>query len=324
MRRYVGRRARARSVRGLGDDARAGARERPRRDGRRHRGVQLPADAGEDRSDTTCSRSSTTSATRWRVSRRAMGGPGVLPATCGVVRALGRSSDLLALPALAASYEHADVLRDRARARGTLGAADDPLRPRLPARARSATLLVPQAPARVPAGRAGGALPAPLHARHARAAQGVRARARRRTRRRSSTATRARLELGGPFDARRHLAAVPGADRLPRAAPLRVRAARARRPARAWSSVPQRRARAARAIAAYVGRDRRGARARGGRAAAGRAAARSSSTTAATSTRRSSSAPACALDGRHRRHVNRRTGRRAGEYFEDVLVARRG
>jgi len=30
------------------------------------------------------------------------------------------------------------------------------------------------------------------------------------------------------------------------------------------------------------------------------------------------------LDGRHRRHVNRRTGRRAGEYFEDVLIARRG
>ena len=29
------------------------------------------------------------------------------------------------------------------------------------------------------------------------------------------------------------------------------------------------------------------------------------------------------LDGRHRRHVNRRTGRRAGEYFEDVLIARR-
>jgi hypothetical protein len=29
------------------------------------------------------------------------------------------------------------------------------------------------------------------------------------------------------------------------------------------------------------------------------------------------------LDGRHRRHVNRRTGRRAGEYFEDVLVAHR-
>jgi hypothetical protein len=25
---------------------------------------------------------------------------------------------------------------------------------------------------------------------------------------------------------------------------------------------------------------------------------------------------------RHRRHVNRRTGRRAGEYFEDVIVCR--
>jgi hypothetical protein len=29
------------------------------------------------------------------------------------------------------------------------------------------------------------------------------------------------------------------------------------------------------------------------------------------------------LDGRYRRHVNRRAGRRAGGYFEDVLVARR-
>ena len=28
------------------------------------------------------------------------------------------------------------------------------------------------------------------------------------------------------------------------------------------------------------------------------------------------------LEDRHRRHVNRRTGRRAGEYFEDVLIAR--
>jgi hypothetical protein len=28
------------------------------------------------------------------------------------------------------------------------------------------------------------------------------------------------------------------------------------------------------------------------------------------------------LETRYRRHVNRRTGRRAGEFFEDVLVAR--
>jgi len=31
-----------------------------------------------------------------------------------------------------------------------------------------------------------------------------------------------------------------------------------------------------------------------------------------------------ALEQRYQRHVNRRTGRRAGEYFEDVLVARPG
>ena len=48
----------------------------------------------------------------------------------------------------------------------------------------------------------------------------------------------------------------------------------------------------------------------------------SSSTTGATSIRRSSSAPGSTLEARLRRHVNRRTGRRAGEYFEDVLVAR--
>ena len=29
------------------------------------------------------------------------------------------------------------------------------------------------------------------------------------------------------------------------------------------------------------------------------------------------------LEQRYSRHVNRRTGRRSGEYFEDVLVAKR-
>jgi hypothetical protein len=29
-----------------------------------------------------------------------------------------------------------------------------------------------------------------------------------------------------------------------------------------------------------------------------------------------------AIEARYRRHVNRRTGRRAGEFFEDVIVAR--
>ncbi len=76
-----------------------------------------------------------------------------------------------------------------------------------------------------------------------------------------------------PVRRHRHLAAVSGADRLPRAAPLRVRAARARRPAGAGDR--RRRSR-------DVGRGARGvpggrgprARARVGSAAAGRAGAR--------------------------------------------------
>jgi hypothetical protein len=30
------------------------------------------------------------------------------------------------------------------------------------------------------------------------------------------------------------------------------------------------------------------------------------------------------VDGRHTRHVNRRTGRRSGEFFEEVIVCRVG
>jgi hypothetical protein len=30
------------------------------------------------------------------------------------------------------------------------------------------------------------------------------------------------------------------------------------------------------------------------------------------------------IETRYQRHVNRRTGRRAGEYYEDVIVARTG
>ena len=98
------------------------------------------------------------------------------------------------------------------------------------------------------------------------------------------------LELPGPLRRRRHVAALPGADRLPRAAPLRVRAPRARRPARA-------RARARRARSQREGdprlrrRDRRGPRERARIAKATRAGRSSSSTTGASSTRRSSSGP---------------------------------
>ena len=102
-----------------------------------------------------------------------------------------RAPTLLRFRSLAAEYEHADVLRVVLDARRALGAADDPLRPRLPADAAARAVLVPQAPPRVPSGRACRALPPPLHARHADAAEGVRARARAQARRPSCTATRA-------------------------------------------------------------------------------------------------------------------------------------
>ena len=121
----------------------------------------------------------------------------------------------------------------RARARGSLGAPDDALRPRLPAGAAARPVLVPQAQAR-PAARS--SAPSTSSRRYAldtlaRIKEFARVRARGREARvlhgdaRSSTARRA-------VRRRRHLAAVPGPDRLPRAAPLRVRAARPRRPAR--------------------------------------------------------------------------------------------
>jgi hypothetical protein len=56
-----------------------------------------------------------------------------------------------------------------------VGTPDDALRPRLPPRAADRAVLVPQAPARVPPGRDGLAVSPALHARHARAAEGVRA-----------------------------------------------------------------------------------------------------------------------------------------------------
>ncbi len=57
--------------------------------------------------------------------------------------------------------------------------------------------------------------------------------ARRRARGARAPRRRAHRRVRGHVRRRRHLAALPGADRLPRAAPLRVRAARPRRPARA-------------------------------------------------------------------------------------------
>ena len=114
-----------------------------------------------------------------------------------------------------------------------VGAPDGALRARGAEGAAAGRVLVSQAPARVPPRRVGLRLPPPLHARHARADRGrsracaIRSATQRRARR------LARGSAGGTVRRRPHVAAVSGADRLSRAAPLCVRAARARRPARA-------------------------------------------------------------------------------------------
>src|SRR5512133_2265047 len=109
----------------------------------------------------------------------------------------------------------------RARAGVALGEADDPLRPRLPATAAEDTLLVPQAPARVQARRRGEAVPAPLRAGHPRPGEGVRSGAHARARGGRATWRRPGARLRIWVRRSRHLPAVSGPNRLPRAAPLR-------------------------------------------------------------------------------------------------------
>ena len=205
------------------------------------------------------------------------------------------------------------------RSRGPLGPADDALRPGLPPRPAARPVLVPQAQAGVPAGRARVALP------HAATALDTVARIKAFARvacarpcRDRPARGRARARLRPPLRRRRHLAAVSGPDRLPRAAPLRVRAARAPGPRRA-------RARSRLVEGGAGGVRRRGSRQCSPTRASTCAPARPS---AWSSHDRRDLYPeileraGLRLEERLRRHVNRRTGRRAGEFFEDVLVAR--
>ena len=154
--------------------------------------------------------------------------PSRTPSTSGSRRSAW--AELRAFRSLAGDYEHADVLRvilARAARSARLTTHFDLDFPQRPA---ARPVLVLQAPPRVPAGRARRALPPPVHARHARAPEGVRA-APHPARRGGAPRRRARARAAGPVRRGRHLAAVSGADRLPRAAPLRVRAARPGRPA---------------------------------------------------------------------------------------------
>ena len=237
LERYVAAgRPRARPVRRLGHDARPGARVGPRRGRRRPGRVQLPARCASRRARYN----EFVLETELRDAVRRL--ESLPDASEGLSRdsgyigqwfapRAGRRAARLAVAGRRVRARRRDARR--ARPRRALGAADDPLRPRLPARAAARAVLVLQAPARVP----------PVeHAAHflRRYALDTLARikafARVRARGREALVLHGdarELDWAGRFDAVDHLAAVSGADRLPRAAPLRLRAARARRPARA-------------------------------------------------------------------------------------------
>ena len=242
-------------------------------------------------------------------------------ATCRRWYAPQALGELVAFRELIDDYEHRDLLRvvlSRAARSARRAAHFDLEAPREPQIGR---VLVPQAQAHVPSGRVGRRLPAPLHARHARARRGVRARARRRhARRRCCTRTRASVEYHATFDGVLTSPPYPGLidyheqhryayellgldDRRE----LELGAAEAgRRAPRSRRTAPASREALANAAASLapgapvlvVVNDRRGLYPeildRAG----------------------------LELEARLRRHVNRRTGRRAGEYYEDVLVAR--
>ena len=129
------------------------------------------------------------------------------------------------------------------------------------------------------------------------------------------------LDLGGPYDGDRHLAAVSGADRLSRAASLCVRAPRPRRTTALTSWARPSGARSAKAIGDYVVGI-------AGVFANAREALRPRARVVIVINDRRELYPeileraGLTIETRYRRHVNRRTGRRAGEFFEDVIVAR--
>ena len=129
-----------------------------------------------------------------------------------------------------------------------------------------------------------------------------------------------RHQLGGALRRRGHVAAVSGADRLPRAAPhayellglddlreLELGAAAAGTSKAALGAYVD-------GVAAVLGRARESLRSGG-------------AVVVVVNDRRDLypeilDKAGLRLEQRLRRHVNRRTGRRAGEFFEEVLVAR--
>ena len=312
-----GRWSRARPVRGLGDDARPVPRVGLRRGRGRRRGVQLPAHAGEDGALRPRSGSRPTCATR------SAGSAGRAPRPRGYVARVVRSAGGCRAPALPLARRRVRARgcpSRRARARGAVGAAHHALRSRLPARAPARAVLVLQAPPRVRS-----------RARRRRssspATSSTRSSGSRRSRRCERAARGAEVVhadstdvvLDGALRRDPHLAAVSGTHRLPRAAPIRVRASRPRR-----SSRPRARRRRARDEQACSRGLRRRDLARP-RRAVGAHSSPDAPVIVVVNDRRDLYPAILERSGlrlvdRLERHVNRRTGRRAGEYFESVLV----
>ena len=151
-----GGRAGARPVRGLGHDARAGARVRLRRDRRRHRRASTRCSCASRRGPTTSTRCGATSSGRTPRQRRSSRGAAI-PSEASAVRArlvrAGGGGGAAPLPLARRAGRLGRRAPGRARALGPLGPPHGPLRPRVPARAAARALLVLQAPARVQAGR---------------------------------------------------------------------------------------------------------------------------------------------------------------------------
>ena len=307
----------------LGNDARAGPRVGPRRDRRRHRRVQRAARAREDAPVQP---------------RRAAAGPalgarrgggiraaGPVPARClrlraRVVRA-GRGRGAAPFPLARRAGRLGGRAPRRARPFGSIRPENRPLRPRLPASAAARAVLVLQAPARVPSRskRRAGSSCATRSTRSSGSRRSPPRRADGRIARMLHGDARA-IDLGGPVRRCHHLAAVSGPDRLPRAAPLRVRAARASTSGVISSSAGPREARVGRRSRStstgsrLVLENARSSLVLGGRMCI------------VVNDRRDLypeilQRAGLRLVDRHERHVNRRTGRRAGEYYESILVA---
>ena len=237
-----------------------------------------------------------------------------------VVRAAGRGGARL-LPLARRRLRARRRPASRARAGGPLGAPDDALRPRLPARAAGRRVLVPQAQEDLPArSSAPSTSCAATPSTRSRGSVSSRACARAGARRSSSTATRASSSCRGPFDGVVTSPPYPGLIDYHEQHRYAYELLGPRRPARA-----------------RAGRGRARREREGDPRLRRRASPRRSRTCAQSLRPRAPvvivindrrelypeilERAGLGIETRYRRHVNRRTGRRAGEFFEDVIVA---